>query len=356
MGYAVKLHRRLLPLIALVALLLPIAPAEANTRAGTPVFFPETGHTLGYAFRAFFDVQGGLPVLGLPLTEVFLEDGRPVQYFERARLEWHAETSRVEAGHLGRWAAERSDSPAFASIGAPPAGASYFPEVGHSLGGAFLSFWQRNGGLATFGFPISEPFEEQNINDGLMYTVQYFERSRFEFHPTEQPNAQVQLSHLGRLYLAEYPAPEWASAPVQSAKQAWDAVRPSHIAIPRIGVNTDIVETGYSSQEWDVPRYSAAHYWPIGAMPGTNGNIVIAGHVGYRGIIFSQLPQVQTGDEIMLRVGGGERRYQVREVLTLLPTEVWVMQHTAEETLTLITCVPIGIYTHRLIVRATPIE
>jgi LPXTG-site transpeptidase (sortase) family protein len=43
-------------------------------------------------------------------------------------------------------------------------------------------------------------------------------------------------------------------------------------------------------------------------------------------------------------------------VLTVLPSEVWVLNHTSEETLTLITCVPIGIYSHRLIVRATPVE
>jgi LPXTG-site transpeptidase (sortase) family protein len=353
-----KLRPTLLLLLVAAALLPAGAvPVDANTRAGTPMLFAETGHTLAYAFREFFERQGGLPIIGLPISEVFLEDGRPVQYFERARLEWHASSSTVQAGHLGRWAAEGlTGEPAFAPLPFAPGNAAFFPQTGHSLGGSFLSFWQNNGGLATFGYPISEPFPQVSEIDGQTYMVQYFERARFEFHPEQPPRYQVLLSHLGRQYLAAFPPPAWALEPVQSARQAWDAVRPSHIAIPRIGVDTPVVEIGYTATEWDVPRYTAAHYWPIGAMPNTNGNIVIAGHVGYPGIIFNRLPSVQAGDEIVLTVGGQGRRYLVREVMTLLPSDVWVMHPTSEETLTLITCVPIRVYSHRLIVRATPID
>src|SRR5205823_3296996 len=59
----------------------------------------------------------------------------------------------------------------------------YFPEVGHTLRGPFLSFWQNNGGLAIFGYPISEEFQDVSPTDGKTYTVQYFERNRFEYHP-----------------------------------------------------------------------------------------------------------------------------------------------------------------------------
>lgn len=336
---------------------LPATPVAANTQAGTPVYFRETGHTLGYAFREFYDRQGGLPIFGLPLTEVFIQDGRPVQYFERARLEWHGNLGLVQAGHLGRWAAEgMAGHQAFARISTPPPGATLFLETGHSMGGAFGNFWRTNGGLATFGYPISEPFEELNAQDGQVYTVQYFERARFEYHPNNPARFQVQLGHLGRQYMAAYPAPEWAVQPVQRADQAWSALRPSRVRLPRIGVDTEVVSAGFSFGEWDVPRYTAAHYWPIASYPGTRGNVVIAGHVGYRDIIFSRLPNVRTGDEVLVSTGSGERRYIVSEVLTLLPHETWVMAPTQDEVLTLITCVPIGVYTHRLIVRAYPVE
>jgi hypothetical protein len=92
----------------------------------------------------------------------------------------------------------------------PPAspidGAQFFPETGHNLQGPFLAFWQQYGGLAVFGFPISEELTETNPVDGKQYTVQYFERNRFELHPefAGTPN-QVQLGLLGtRLFDETY--------------------------------------------------------------------------------------------------------------------------------------------------------
>lgn len=345
----------LLPLVLLTVAFQPTLPAKAETQDGIPIFFAETGHTLGYSFRQFYEYQGGLPIFGLPLTEVFIQDGLPVQYFERARLEWHGTIAQVQAGHLGRWVAlGHTDTPAFRARAQAPDGASFFPETGHSLGGAFRNFWQQNGGLATFGYPLSEEFMEQNAQDGRMYMVQYFERARFEFHPELPVEFQVQLGHLGRQYLASYPAPDYALQPVSDASQAWNGIRPTHIRIPRIGVGVDIQMIAFSYGEWEVPRYTAAQYWPVSAFPSTNGNIVVAGHVGYRGIIFSQLPETQEGDEVFLTVGGAEKRYIVDSVLMLLPTDTWVMNPTPAETLTLITCFPVGIYSHRLVVRATP--
>jgi LPXTG-site transpeptidase (sortase) family protein len=350
----VKRFFTLLLMTLLITMFAPGTTARANTRAGNAVFFPETGHTLAYSFRAFFDTHGGLPMLGFPLTEVFMEHGLPVQYFERTRLEWHAEEQLVLAGHLGRWAAQGHDhDPAFAAATSFPE-ASFFAETSHNLGGQFRYFWQTHGGLDMFGFPISEELREVNQQDGQSYIVQYFERARFELHPELPAGQQVLLGHLGRQFLAASPAPDEAVAPVTSADQAWNAVRPTHLSIPRIGVNTDVVETGFTGNEWDVPRYTATHYWPISAFPGTAGNMVIAGHVGYRDIIFNKLPNVRHGDEIFVTVGGQQRRYIVRDVLTLLPTDTWVLAPTPNETLTLITCVPIGVYTHRLIVRAEP--
>ena len=35
---------------------------------------------------------------------------------------------------------------------------AFVPQTGHSLGGVFRAYWERNGGLARFGYPISEEF------------------------------------------------------------------------------------------------------------------------------------------------------------------------------------------------------
>ncbi len=350
--------RIVIVLLLLLALGLPVGGAAAETGAGTPLWFKETGHTLAYTFRLFWQQHGGLPIFGYPLTEVFIEQGRPVQYFERARLEWHGEVALVLAGHLGRWAAaDYAEHPAFAPAASrAEEGRDYFRETGHNLGGSFQRFWHARGGLAVFGFPLSEEFQEVNPTDGQTYLVQYFERARFEWHPELPPPQQVQLGHLGRQYLsAEQPAPESALARSRGPTRAWDGVRPTRIRMPRIDLDTDVVEGGFSLRGWDVPRYTAVHYWPVSGFPGTPGNIVIAGHVGYRDTIFNHLPDAAIDDEIVLVVEEMERRYRVTEIRTVLPNDVAVMAPTPNETLTLITCVPIGVYSHRLIVRAVPV-
>lgn len=67
---------------------------------GDRVYFAETGHTLGGAFKAYWDNKGGLPIFGLPISEEIVEGGTLVQYFERARFEL-AGQGRVQLGHLG---------------------------------------------------------------------------------------------------------------------------------------------------------------------------------------------------------------------------------------------------------------
>ena len=77
----------------------------------------------------------------------------------------------------------------------------YFEATGHTLGGTFLTYWNRYGGLPVFGYPLSEEFQELSTTDGKTYTVQYFERARFESHPeyAGTPN-EVLLGLLGHWY------------------------------------------------------------------------------------------------------------------------------------------------------------
>ncbi len=47
----------------------------------------------------------------------------------------------------------------------------------------FRSFWNANGGLALFGFPITQAQQLPSRTDGRTYLTQYFERERLEYHP-----------------------------------------------------------------------------------------------------------------------------------------------------------------------------
>ena len=91
-----------------------------------------------------------------------------------------------------------------------------FPETGKTLTGGFLAYWQQNGGLAQFGFPISNEISEQSLTDGKIYIVQYLERSVFEYHPENPPPNDVLLQLLG---VARYSTTYPTGAPAQSPNQ-----------------------------------------------------------------------------------------------------------------------------------------
>ncbi|MBK9944070.1 MAG: hypothetical protein IPP13_20920 [Kouleothrix sp.] len=67
----------------------------------------------------------------------------------------------------------------------------YFSQTRHYLRGAFRSFWERNGGVATFGYPVTEEY----IRNADGRIVQYFERARFEL----TINGNQAVVNLGRL-------------------------------------------------------------------------------------------------------------------------------------------------------------
>jgi hypothetical protein len=177
------------------------APPEVST--GRFRYFPETAHFIRGIFLTYWETHGATAILGLPLTEALMEDGLAVQYLERARLEWHPDIStdprrQVLLTRLGAVTTEaRGITFPMQPEGGNTPNSHFFTETGHNLGNAFLTFWQRNGGLAVFGYPLSEEVVETNEADGRQYTVQYFERNRFEWHPERSGSNNVQLGLLG---------------------------------------------------------------------------------------------------------------------------------------------------------------
>ena len=76
-----------------------------------------------------------------------------------------------------------------------------FPATGHSLRGAFRRFWVEGGGLARFGYPLTEELIEPEPGNGRPRTVQYFERAKFEHYPELGAANEIQLTRLGDLAL-----------------------------------------------------------------------------------------------------------------------------------------------------------
>jgi hypothetical protein len=178
---------------------LPTAPIADPGQAGVR-FFGETGHTLRGSFLDSWLRYGGLARFGYPLTEEYVEDGRVVQYFERARFEQHPENAPPYDVLFGLLARELTVNRIYEETfrpAQPVPGRRFVPETGHNLAPELAAYWDRNGGLPVYGYPISEPLYEVNQADGRQYLVQYFERNRLEYHPELPEPYRVSLGLLG---------------------------------------------------------------------------------------------------------------------------------------------------------------
>ncbi|MGI8587552.1 MAG: hypothetical protein ACR2M0_07690 [Chloroflexia bacterium] len=195
---------------SLIALLVSCYAIAVPTNAmpfnpSGSIYFSQTGHSLNNGFLSYWLDHGQAARWGYPLTEERQEGGLTVQYLERGLLEYNPSAPpdlRVSAGLTGRLlTAGRNFAP-----GAPTrmtSSVGYFAETRHSLRGSFHSYWRANGGLASFGYPISEEFVEG------AHTVQYFERARFEL----TGDGGIWLGYIGKELLAKRtPAPVPPSA------------------------------------------------------------------------------------------------------------------------------------------------
>ncbi len=81
-----------------------------------------------------------------------------------------------------------------------------FRETGYCISGPILTYWTRNGGLSTFGFPISA--QRTEMAEDRMLTVQWFERDRLEI----QADGRITAGRLGARYL-ELQGRPWQSFP-----------------------------------------------------------------------------------------------------------------------------------------------
>lgn len=218
---------RFIPFMLLVsALMAMLAPGGAFAQTDRRCF-PETGFCIEGRIREFWEQNGGLPVFGFPVGPQQIEtiEGRQfqVQWFERNRLELHPENARPYDVLLGRLGADRlgqqnRDWNAFPKSGAQP-GCRFFPETGHNVCGDILKAWRANGlefdgkkgkseaeNLSLFGLPLSSP-QIETLSDGRQYSVQWFERARFELHPENAPPYNVLLGLLGNEVRATPPPP-----------------------------------------------------------------------------------------------------------------------------------------------------
>lgn len=128
-----------------------------------------------------------------------------------------------------------------------------------------------------------------------------------------------------------------------------------YITIPKIDVNLPIYEgTGYDVLTHGIGHLSETSY-PLG---GESTHSALSGHRGLaEAELFTNLDKLELGDRFYLHVLDEVLAYQVDQVLVVEPEQVEALEIVEGEDLcTLVTCTPIGINSHRLLVRGTRVE
>ncbi len=164
-----------------------------------PRFFPETGHWVTDEFLLKYDeVSSPKTLYGAPITEAFVDSfDIKVQYFEKVRFELDPTLPpgiQVKLSPLGQYLYQEGQL-----LVVPPNSRACrsFAESDHVVCYAFLDFFEANGGVSQFGYPLSG-FE---IHDG--WIVQYFQKAQFEWHPENPAGQWVTVSNLGFRFFYE---------------------------------------------------------------------------------------------------------------------------------------------------------
>ena len=147
--------------------------------------------------------------------------------------------------------------------------------------------------------------------------------------------------------------PETAEKPEKDMPQAGAEI--GILSIPKIDARLPVT-AGVSEEQLKI-----SEGWVMQtALIGSGGNAVIAGHRSYTyGKHFNRLGELEAGDEIFYTaVDGTEMCFAVSEILTVLPDDPAVFDAPPEgaSQLTLYTCTPVKVATHRLLVRALRVE
>jgi sortase A len=136
------------------------------------------------------------------------------------------------------------------------------------------------------------------------------------------------------------------------------------IKIEKINVDAPVIydQTVVNQTAFLQALHNGVVHYPGTALPGQQGNVVIFGHSsgqwwapGNYKFVFTLLNKAAIGDRIFLDYQGKRYIYRVYNTKVVPPTDLSVLNQGSNNTLTLITCTPVGTSTNRLIVQAQQI-
>lgn len=148
------------------------------------------------------------------------------------------------------------------------------------------------------------------------------------------------------------PAIERQAVSYRPTNQTRQPTDPLYVTIPDLSIRQSSIVNGTS---WEMLREGIG-WFNNGARPGGRQNVVLLGHNDIYGEIFKNLHLLQVGDTVEVGTASGVYRYRVTSSRMVEPSDVQVMDPNNGAHLTLITCYPYQVDTHRWVIFAELVE
>ena len=197
--------------------------------------------------------------------------------------------------------------------------------------------------------------EDRELTAALWVLLDFIEK--VEYHSPDNMPAKLVFFADGEVYEVVYVSPG-KEALLQHALAAEDdsgqrlviIEEEDQIDIPKINVYLPVQH----GTDADTLEKSVGHVvgtsLPVG---GSSTHAVLSAHSGMASSkLFSDIDQLTEGDTFYIHVLGDTLAYKVDAIHTVLPTDTSLLQiEDGKDYVTLVTCTPFGVNTHRLLVR-----
>ncbi len=212
-------------------------------------------------------------------------------------------------------------------------------------------------GICMIGYPFASDYlnklEQAKVTQSLVRTIEETPVEDLVAYMQEAIDYNERLLS-GSTYVVDPFDPD---APTATAEDYMNCLNLNgdgvmgQMIIPKIGVNLPISHgTEGSGMEHGVGHVTNTSL-PVG---GESTHSVLAGHTGLpSAVIFDKLDKLQMGDYFIIQVLGEEHAYEVVSTEVVLPSDTSSLgAKKGEDLVTLVTCTPYGINSHRLLVHA----
>lgn len=204
---------------------------------------------------------------------------------------------------------------------------------------------------------LSYPFVRNSLNDLInQQLIRHYQAEANQKSKEEYQQQLEKMKEMNRQFAYQNISPGFdpfseEAKEIEQTKVIYEDHIIGVISIPKIAVRLPIFDQTTEAFLAKGVAYLEGTSFPIG---GESTHSVISGHRGLtEAKLFTDLPDLEKGDRFYIELGEAEiHAYQVDDIKVVEPTDVSSLQiEKGKDYITLVTCTPYMINSHRLLVR-----